>query len=257
LIFGSSRGARDIIASDIADSLQTSVYNLSYPGSNIYFHEYLLQQLIQCNNKKPKLIILAVDDPYELKSNNTINFRMERLYPLVKYEDIRNTLIARGEKNKILSELFIAHQLSLGAFDFSKKEFKGQDTILIDGSMPISYQNKKFNRIYADRYLVYDKADEAETKISSFNNFLKICRENNVKVLLAFAPNFANPSIGFFERMKLIADEQHYPVLMYDTTKALYKNPDYFFDAGHLKKNGASAFTAEISEFIKTHYLID
>lgn len=256
LVFGSSRGARDIIASEISDSLRTTAYNLSYPGSNIEFHEYLLQKLIQFKNKKPRLIILAVDDPSELKINNTINYRLERLYPLVKYEDIRNTLIERGEKNKILSELFIAHQLSLSTFDLRKKHFKDQDTILADGSMPISYQNKKFNRIYASRYLAYNQSEESDNKVFRFNNFLKICSNNNIVLLLALTPNFGNPTIGFYERMKKIADEKNYPVMMYDSTKVLYKDPEYYFDAGHLKKNGASAFTSEISDFIKNKHLL-
>lgn len=256
LVFGSSRAARDIIASEIANSLHTTAYNLSYPGSNILFHEYQLQKLLQFKNKKPGLIILAVDDPSELMFNDVINFRYDRLYPLVKYDDIRNTLIEKGEKNKILSDLFIAHQLNLSAFDLRTKHFKDQDTILADGSMPISYQGKKFNRKYATRYIRYDETKESESKTSSFRNFLKICSDNKINVLLALAPNFGNPTVGFFERMKKIADEKNYEVMMYDTTKPLYKNADYYFDAGHLTKDGASVFTNEISNYIKTNNLL-
>ena len=39
IVMGSSRGARDIIASQLADSFKMPAYNLSYPGSNILFHE--------------------------------------------------------------------------------------------------------------------------------------------------------------------------------------------------------------------------
>jgi hypothetical protein len=257
LVFGSSRGARDIIASEIADSLRTIAYNLSYPGSNIEFHEYLLKKLIQFKNKKPGLIVLAVDDAAEFRTDNTITFRFDRLYPLIKYEDVRNTLIERGEKNKVLCELFIVHQLSLGAFDLRKKHFSEKDTIFNDGSMPFSYQGGKFNRNYVNRHVIYNQANEIENKISSFTNFLKICHDNNIMLLLALAPNFGTPTIGFYERVKKISDKKKFPVMIYDSTKPLYKDPDYFYDAGHLKKNGASVFTSEISAFIRNNRLLE
>ena len=53
IVLGSSRGARNVIASQIEDSLTISTYNLSYPGSDIEFHEFLLRSLIKYN-KKPK-----------------------------------------------------------------------------------------------------------------------------------------------------------------------------------------------------------
>ena len=47
LVFGSSRGARSVIASQISDSLHTSAYNLAFPGSDITFHSFLLEQLLK------------------------------------------------------------------------------------------------------------------------------------------------------------------------------------------------------------------
>jgi hypothetical protein len=72
-----------------------------------------LQNCLRNGNKKPNLLILAVDNPAELEETPSIRFRFDRLYPLVKYPEIRNTLIEKGEKNKILSELFVIHQLSI------------------------------------------------------------------------------------------------------------------------------------------------
>ena len=65
IVLGSSRGARNIIASQIEDSLNISSYNLSYPGSDIEFHKFLLQSLIKYN-EKPKIVLLVVDDNAEL-----------------------------------------------------------------------------------------------------------------------------------------------------------------------------------------------
>lgn len=256
VVFGSSRGARDIIASTIADSCNTTAYNLSYPGSNILFHQYLLDKLIQFNNKKPRLIILAADDPAQLSINNTINFRYDRLYPLVKYEDVRETLIEKGEKDRVLSNLFIVHQLGLANFDIRKKHFSPLDTIQADGSMPISFRSKKFTQSYSSKYNVYNVNTEDSIKIKSFNQFINTCKQNNIKLLLALAPNFGNPSPGFQQRMEWYVKPSGNHVLLYDTTNAIYKNEMYFHDIGHLTKQGAEIFTSEIINCIKNHQLL-
>jgi hypothetical protein len=230
VVMGSSRGARDIIASAIADSLHTTAYNLSYPGSNIFFHEYLLEKLLQFKNKKPRLVILAADDPSELSLDNSINFRFDRLYPLVKYEDVRKTLIEKEEKDKILSQLFVVHQLGLSNFDLRKKHFDPQDTLLADGSMPISFRSKKFKPSFSNKY--------------------------NVVLLLALAPNFGNPSIGFQQRMEEYATPLDAHVMIYDTIKPIYKNENYYFDAGHLTTEGAAVFTGDIIHYVRSNNLL-
>ena len=255
VVMGSSRGARDIVASQLADSLHSTAYNLSYPGSNISFHEYLLTELLKYGNKKPRLLVLAVDDPAELQINTTIKFRLDRMYPLVKYPQIREALIKEGEKNKLLSELFIVHQLSISNFDLRKKHFKDQDTLLSDGSMPISWHNKKFNMQFANWYVTYDKKYEDENRIASFNNFIKICQDNNITLLFACAPNFGNPSIGFQNRIAELAGDSN-NIMLYDTTNTIYRNADYYFDGAHLKLNGATIFTTEITNFIKAKKLL-
>ena len=117
LIYGSSRGARSVIAKVFTDSLGISAYNLSFPGSDITFHEYLLRLTLETKgNKKPKTVILVVDDSDELKVSKSLKFRLDRMYPLVKYKAIREELVRRKEKKPILNELFVIHQLNKSNF---------------------------------------------------------------------------------------------------------------------------------------------
>ena len=53
IILGSSRGANNIYAKQLEDSINQSVYNLSYLGSDVTFHEFILKTLIKYN-KPPK-----------------------------------------------------------------------------------------------------------------------------------------------------------------------------------------------------------
>lgn len=258
IVLGSSRGARDIVAAEMEDSLHVSAYNLSYPGSNIEFHEYLLSKLFQFKNKVPKLVILAVDDATEFKIDPTINFRYERLYPLIKYEDVRKTLIEKGEKDKVLSSLFMVHQLSISNFDFRKKHFDKLDTLCQDGSMPISSQSDKFkNAKFSNHYNYYSAANENAGRIEHFRRFIALCKQHNTTLLFALAPNFGNPTVGFKERIAQFTQNNNPGIMMYDTLNAVYKNSSFYFDPGHLNRQGATVFTGELIRHIRQKNLLD
>lgn len=253
-VLGSSRGARNVIASQIQDSIGIPVYNLSYPGSNIEFHEYLLRRLLKFEKKKPGLVILAVDDMAELTSNSSLVFRLDRLYPLVKYDDVRNTLVEKGEKNPILSKLFILHQLSRSNFERRQVSvIRPRDTITSCGSMPISFQSDKFDRKYSDTLSIYAVGDELEYKRASFLRFIDLCNKNGIQLIIAFPPNFRKPTIGFESRIKFLANNKA-SFMHYDTTKVQYTEENYYFDGSHLKNNGAKLFTSELATFVKHNF---
>jgi hypothetical protein len=256
LVYGSSRGARDILATQLGDSLHRSVYNLSFPGSGISFHEFLLKETLLNKNKKPSLIILTVDDPTELLENTNLNFRLDRLYPLVKYPAIRDVLVEQGHKNYLLSKLFIVHQLNISNFDISQKKFKAIDTLRADGSMPISFTDSRFAGKYLQDITYYDVKKELEQQRKSFLNFIDLCKQNNITLLIVCTPNFYKPTIGFFDRMKtLIGDKANF--MLYDTTQNNYtKQAGYFSDEVHLKTNGAILYTNELADYIKKNNLL-
>ena len=68
IILGSSRGARNIIASQLDSALGISSYNLSYLGSDITFHEFILETYIKFNNP-PKIVVLVIDEPDAFQQN--------------------------------------------------------------------------------------------------------------------------------------------------------------------------------------------
>jgi hypothetical protein len=256
LVYGSSRGARDILATQLGDSLQRSVYNLSYPGSGISFHEFLLKETLAQTNKKPSLIILSVDDPAELLENTNLNFRLDRLYPLVKYEDVRDVLVAQGHKNFLLSKLFIVHQLNISNFDVTQKKFKPIDTLREDGSMPISFVDPRFSHRFLNDTTYYDIKKELAPQRQSLLNFIDICRQNNIPLLVVCTPNFYKPTVGFFDRMRSLVNGNA-GFMVYDTVKNEYaKHEEYFSDDVHLKINGAILYTNELAEYIKKNNLI-
>jgi hypothetical protein len=251
-VFGSSRGARDVIASQLGDSLQQKVYNLSYPGGDIEFQYFVLQQVLKY--QKPKMVVLVVDENTEVGASENVRYRLDRLYPLVKYSAVREELIRKGEKNKYLSELFILHQLNKSNFDLRYRKPSPLDTPLACGSMPITTQMPGFTKKFDTAIPVYDSQKEFASKRYYFDHFLTACEQSNTKVILVFPPNFYAPSPAFYARMQHLAAHRAY-LMRYNSADARYKNPDYFNDKHHLRQSGAQLFTADLAQFIRQQAL--
>lgn len=251
LIYGSSRGARSVIAKVFTDSLGISAYNLSFPGSDITFHEYLLRLTLETKgNKKPKTVILVVDDSDELKVSKSLKFRLDRMYPLVKYKAIREELVRRKEKKPILNELFVIHQLNKSNFLFKQKKFTKNDSIMPCGSMPISHQKKSFNKMYKKVPYNYSRDAELIQKIRALRAFKDHCKKNNIELIVAIPPNFRVVTNGFAFRLNQVM-EGYATIWVYDQKNPLYSNPDYFFDNAHLQTNGSYVYTNELVKFYR------
>lgn len=254
LIFGSSIGAQGIIASTLYDELNIKAYNLSYPGSNVDFHEYLLRQVVENGNKKPKIILLAVDEPAELVANSSINFRLDRLYPLTKYEKIRNELVEREDKNLLLNKLFVLYQLHKSNLDLRKKKFNAHDTILPCGSMPSYQRTNNFPDNYPAQIPTYDTKDESPYLTRKFQSIVNLCASQQIKLVLVYPPKYRVRNKSFENRMQFLAGKTavHF---MYNDQDSVYKNKLNYIDASHLNTNGAKIFTKELANFIKAQHL--
>jgi len=251
-ILGSSRGARNVIAKQVEDAIGKSTYNLSYPGSNIDFHEYLLKEILVAN-KKPEKVLLVVDDYLQLISEgSTIGFRYDRLYPLVAYSRVRKELVARGEKNAILSNLFILHQLNRSNFSFRPKQFSKNDSIFENGSMHLSLTSPKFDRTFKDFPETIEYPIEKETELlkSKFLSLVDICKKENIELTLCFSPNFRLNIPDFESRLKTLAGDG-VNFMCFDEANPVYRDPDYFVDSAHLNFKGAKIFTDDVIAFLR------
>lgn len=256
LVFGSSLSASGIYARQLGDSLHCSTYNLSSPGSDIDYLEFTLRQFVSHKNKKPKLLILAVNEPVELFYDKIVNFRFDRLYPLMKYPEIRNEMIMRGEKNKYLSDLFIVHQLNKSNLDLRKRKFTVNDTILPCGSMPSSASTNNFPGGYYDGNRPYQFEKELSYKVEKFKSFVQICNKENIKLLIVFMPRFHSRNFNFEKRIKELAGNK---ALYYGHRQDVneYRSKSYYKDAAHLNFKGARVYTAELANYIKQANLLN
>ena len=247
VVLGSSRGARNIIASEIEKKTGHSAYNLAYPGSDIEFHEFIVRSLLKFNNA-PKVILLSVDYPMALLPDSILNFRLDRMYPLVKYNYINDELIARGEKNIIASNLFALSRMNKTNFDIRQKKFTALDTLYADGSMPISFQ--KPNEDWSpSKGSAYNQKRELQVKVACFQKIIALCQEKNIKLIIIQPPLLDDMDDAFKKRLQQLS---HFkvPFLEYNTQNPVYKNKEYFYDKTHLNRKGAMIFTDEIADYI-------
>lgn len=251
LFFGASRGARDVIASQIGDTLKATTYNLSYPGGDVEYQLFILKQVLKYHI--PKVIVMTIDDKSELSASENVLYRYDRLYPLVKYEVVREELIRKEKKNKYLSELFIFHQLNKSNFDIRPKKFTEMDTIMSCGSMPIDGQTKTFKKEFSTIERKHEISKEFEYKRKSFIEFMELCNKAGVKLLLVFPPNYFKPCIPFYQRIESLSKDKAY-ILKYDSKK--YNSDDFFNDENHLQRKGAVIFSDEIAQYIKKENLL-
>ena len=158
-------------------------------------------------------------------------------------------MIARGEKS-ILARFFVLARISKSNFDIREKHFWELDTITSCGSMPISFQKVNYSFEFDSSAGQYDTTAEMGSKIKAFLKVQDLCRENKIKLILVFSPNFKFHNPQFENRVKelCLPDVEYY---VYDSTNSIYTDKAYFYDESHLLTNGAIIFTNEIIKFIK------
>jgi hypothetical protein len=254
-IYGSSRASRDIVPKQIKDSLKSSCYNLGFLGSNIEFHNFLIQQTLK-TNKKPKLIILTLDDKM-LQNNPRLGFRMDKLYPLVKYDYVNTLVNEKNKKSKVLSYIFHSYRIKENfPGNFRKSKPHRLDSIFEFGSQTVSFRNKKFkDTTYKTIAQSYSSEEENKNLITEFTSIIETCEKNNIPLLLVYPPDFKPTNIEFLNRVKSLTNGN--PLLVYSQNELRYKMAYYFSDVSHLNKKGAEIFTNEVIKYIIEHDLIN
>ncbi|SFD25217.1 hypothetical protein SAMN04489722_106225 [Algibacter lectus] len=249
VIIGSSRGANNISAKQLEDETGMSCYNLSYRGSSVVFHEFILKTLILHNNK-PKKVLLVIDNGYQFLKNHSLHFRFDRLFPLKNYSYINDKLIENNKKSYISNFLY---SVKINREDFSLKPKRVYEVNVMTshGSKLLSGKNNE-KLDYKSEIKSYDINDEELHKLNSFKAIQEMCSKNDINLYFVFTPGLMSFDNDFLTRFKELvnADEK---IIVYDTLNKRYKEKNIYRDHTHMFSNGAEIFTSEISEFINSN----
>jgi hypothetical protein len=251
IILGSSRGARNILAGEIEKKTGLKTYNLSYLGSDIHFHMYMLKTLLK-NNITPKKIILSTDGKFQFANDSSLVFRYDKLNPLVKYNSILKKLQTDNKKSKA-SSCFYALRVQLSQFNFKTQKASKLNTLDSFGSKPYLYKNSLKNKKslnFDETNLIYNKNTENLLKVEVFIKFQELCIENNIELICVINPGFRTYDYSFTKRFKKTLKKET-RLFIYDTLNPVYKSINSFHDESHLSFEGAKVLTDEIINFVK------
>jgi len=252
LIFGSSRAYHHYNPEVIQEELHLTCYNVGSPGQFIIYNYTVLKAVLERHN--PEIIILDIT-PGEFETETSRYNRLSFLLPYYKdHPEIRSMINRKGpfEKYKLCSAIYPFNSSFLmiagGNMDYFKK--KKEDT---NGFLPL--RNILSSPIRTESSSNY----ELDTvKIKMLQSFINLCKESNVKLIMACSPSFiirenTEPTI---QAVKTISELNDLLFLDYSNDSLFINDGSLFDDHAHLNENGANVLSRAVCmDIISSRFL--
>ncbi len=248
VIFGSSIGAGNILAGEIQKAQKLDTYNLSYHGSDVVFHKFLLESLLKYN-KAPKKVILVVDNPFYFKKN-ALTFRDDVLKPLSQYNFVNNALIETGNQPYYSKFLYLG-RLNKNIISFKQKSSNKNNPLDSFGSQPLLKLDKHPSTIEKVGNN-YTTNVEDQIKVEAFQNLEKLCIHNEIELICVLPPSYRTHNTAFIGRLEKLIDKHVSKVFVYDTSNKAYLDSVNYYDNAHLNIAGAKIFTSELNDYLSS-----
>ena len=256
LVLGSSRALNGIDPETIKKQTGLSCFNLAFSGSNVVFHETILDLIIDSKNI-PKTIIYTIDDPSTLDdTEKNIIYRKEELYPYI-YNDLVNTIVTKKlNKTLLITKISPTYHQNINFINALRymtrgKEIPNYEINNIDSNganLMLGHQPGKENIHFTDAPNEFIKTSTKYAQ--SFSNIISKCKKNNINLLLVYpAVLFSSHQKFKVEIKKIVKDD----TLILDFS-TLLKDPIYFYNHGHLNKKGATFLSEKIGEEINLKF---
>ncbi len=254
IIMGSSRSFNTIVGGVMQKETKASTYSYGYPGTNIDFHETLLNLLLK-NEALPKLMVLILDEHQEFFEDPFLSYRMDYLYPWSKYQDIRN-IVNEREKYQYysVSRSYIYKKCDFGKL-YRSKGAPYFPLIGENGPLPRSDKSLTIDTLQYRPYKTYHIENENKNLRNKFLSFINLCETNNIGLLLVSPPNFYPTDSTFNNRIQSLIKCRK-KVWLYFNPDKKYLDKKWFFDRFHLNASGAEMYTQELSEYISKRKLL-
>lgn len=255
IVLGSSKSLNGIDPKIIEKETELSCYNLSYSGSNVEFHETILDLILQ-SKQLPKYIIYSIDDPGLLvKFDGVMIYRTEELYANVDNHYINKIVCDKLDKSFLVTKFSSVYHQNVNLTSALKYVLRGEEkpdyeinnideygANIMDGHQR-GHENMKF----VNRNFNYSASIENSNYVNTFRRILQKCESANIRLKLVVIPSFVSPSLGFINRVNELTKNE-YPI--YDYSKE-FKEAHYFYNYEHLNRKGASKFSTLLLKDLK------
>ena len=255
-VYGSSRAWVHFNTNLITDSLGIESYNFGIDGHDFWL-QYFRHETYLKNNPPPKVIIISVDYlslqkrkdlynynqflPYMLWNENLMNYTSE--YIGFQDRDFKIPLWRYMGKTDLLA---YAIRLLFQEPCTQKRE-RGYEGMELKWNDDLKKAKRKMGSY---------KITLHQESIELFDKFLGECKNNDIKVLMVYAPIYFE-GIEYIENneeilkvYKSFADKYELSFLDYTKNEICY-DKSYFYNASHLNKKGANLFTNQLIQDLK------
>lgn len=257
-IYGSSRAWVQFDSEIISRAIKKRVYNFGIDGHNFKL-QYLRHLEFLKYNDKPSHILLSVD-VFTLEQRKDL-YQSEQFLPYMLY----NTTIKKYTKDYIgfnESDYYIPLLRYAGRSRLLTYIASREYSTYSNGSPYRKKGYRGFDKKWdskIDSLLASGEKYEIDIKQESlelFEQFLKECIDNNIKVTLVYAPEFVDGQSFVSNREAVMryyntmSQKYNLSFLDYSQDRISFQK-DNFYNANHLNYKGSQLFSTKISEDLK------
>jgi hypothetical protein len=255
-VYGSSRAMVHMDTEILRDSLGANAYNMGVNGHNFWI-TYLRHLEYLKYNRQPRMIIQSID-----------------VFTLTKRPDLFNPdqFLPYMRGNDLMKD-FISSYKGFGKYDYYLPliRYTGQYKTILDifknmvkpGSVKgerirgYSPQDQAWNDDMDVAFQKFDnfRVDFDTASVVLFDRFLQECKDKNIEVVLVYTPEFIEGQDFVKNRTEILNKfkefAEKYNLRYFDySNDPISHNRDYFYNASHLNREGASVFTRKLSSDI-------
>ena len=245
LFFGSSRTLHHYVPSIFEQELGVSCYNTADWGiKNIFYNYGLLGNIL--SRYTPKAIILEIHPCDWLQTPFSGVERAASLAPYCgmsaecdemlrlagKYWPCRLSMVYRytGSLPNLIGG-------KLGTMDRSLKGWKPMDGVLDTSGM------------VAEEY----PFPIDQKRVELLERFINTCQQHSIKLLFVVSPMYVCSEQDVFRFPRELASRHNVPFIDHYRDSAFVGHAEYFYDFGHLNRQGAELFSEMLSKEITIH----
>jgi len=252
-ILGSSRALNGIDPKTIQEQTNLSCYNMAVSGSNIEYHETILDLILQSKNQ-PKTIIYNLDDPGTLTLfTGKVIYQSQQLYPYVNNDFVNGIIAHRLEKKEWSTKVSATYRQNVNFMTAVKYLVQGKEEVNMEINNLDEYgANLMVGKSKGYEEMVYKESNpfqyngEHQPYVDAFDRIISKCRKNNIRLMLVIPPVFFKTNKEFKNRIIELVNNQ---CEIYDYS-AVFKDDSLFYNYGHLNKFGAQEYSKLLAKDI-------
>lgn len=262
LIYGASRAWVQFNSTMMTDSLHIPTYNLGIDGH--YFQlQYFRHSMLMKKNKKPKVIIIAID-MFSLEKRKDL-YNLEQFLPYMLWnKEIKLATSNYEGFTSIDYEIpLIRYYGRTKAIETAFRFFSGHLSNPVCRVRGYQARDESWNSDFDKAKLTMKEQEIKPDKsiITLFERFINECKQQNIELIFVNAPEYIQGQKFIKNRSQILAiytkfsKQYHIPFYDYSNDAISYQKK-YFYNSIHMNKMGAELFTAKLIDTLKQSKII-